>query len=58
MFTGAMLLVEYLQQPESLIVSGNAGACESRLHVDASRRMPRRQTAAVLSRWPEPVFQV
>jgi hypothetical protein len=53
-----MLLVEKLPQPVGLIVSGNASARESRLEMRTSRRMQRRWMIAVLSRWPEPLFQI
>ncbi len=54
----AMLLVKNLPQPIRLIVSGKASARDGRLQIGTLRRMPRRGMTAIMSRWPEPVFQI
>ncbi len=53
-----MLLMENLLQPAGLILSGNAGARESRLRQASSRGLERRRMEATVSGKPEPVIQV
>jgi hypothetical protein len=46
-----MLLVENVPQPVRLIISGEAIARKSRLHLLTPRRIRRRRMTAVMSHW-------